>query len=236
MPLSHIQTINPKWNMPLLLIKSTFTFQWESHWVFFSSIGCNSPIVSNKQICNVLATIWRAKLMGAHESSMCLTRTSMTVIGDYHHMTTMNENVKWMKLTYLLSILSLNLRVPLFYIYLYFEQNLIAFLHIYTLEKWKIPLYILCIVIPQILSLLKLTVSSYVVGMKSPLLGETLTKNWIENRTPLNVFMIIKSACVLTLHIEYLNPANCVHLSTLRWLISFDRVHMSCWVPFIDLT
>ena len=41
-----------------------------------------------------------------------LTRTSMVVLKDYDHMTTMNENVKWMKQRHLLWIISLNLRAP----------------------------------------------------------------------------------------------------------------------------
>ena len=43
-----------------------------------------------------------------------LTRMDKVVIKDYYHTTTMNENVNEMKLTHLLSKLSLNLRA-LFY-------------------------------------------------------------------------------------------------------------------------
>ena len=41
-----------------------------------------------------------------------LTRTYMVVIEDTNHMTIMDENVNWMKLTNLLSLSSLNLRAP----------------------------------------------------------------------------------------------------------------------------
>ena len=40
------------------------------------------------------------------------TRRHMVVVEDYDHMKTMDENVKWMKPTHLLSNFSLNLRVP----------------------------------------------------------------------------------------------------------------------------
>jgi hypothetical protein len=38
-----------------------------------------------------------------------LARTNMLVIEDYDHMTIMDENMIWMKLTHLFSTLSLNL-------------------------------------------------------------------------------------------------------------------------------
>ena len=41
-----------------------------------------------------------------------LTRMDKIVIVDYYHMTTMNENVNCMKLIYLLSTFSLNLKAP----------------------------------------------------------------------------------------------------------------------------
>ena len=41
-----------------------------------------------------------------------LTRRHMVVIEDYNHLKTMDENVKWMKLTHLLSFFPLNLRGP----------------------------------------------------------------------------------------------------------------------------
>ena len=43
------------------------------------------------------------------------------VIEDYYHMTTIDENINWMKLIHLSSIFSLDLRGPLLYIYLYFK-------------------------------------------------------------------------------------------------------------------
>ena len=36
----------------------------------------------------------------------------MAVMKDYDHMTIIDENVNWMKLTYLLSMSSLNLKAP----------------------------------------------------------------------------------------------------------------------------
>ena len=41
-----------------------------------------------------------------------LTRMDKVVLKDYYHMTTMDENVNWLKLTHLLSIFSLNLKAP----------------------------------------------------------------------------------------------------------------------------
>jgi hypothetical protein len=42
-----------------------------------------------------------------------LTRTNMVVFKDYDHMTIiMNEDMKWMKVTHLVSIFSLNVMAP----------------------------------------------------------------------------------------------------------------------------
>ena len=41
-----------------------------------------------------------------------LTRTYMVVIKDYDHMTSMKENVNWIKITHLLLFTSLNLKAP----------------------------------------------------------------------------------------------------------------------------
>ena len=41
-----------------------------------------------------------------------LTTTHLVVNKDYDHMTTMDENVNWMKLTHLLSIYFVNLKAP----------------------------------------------------------------------------------------------------------------------------
>ena len=49
----------------------------------------------------------------------------MVVIEDYYHMTTMTENVNWMKLTHLLLIFSLNCKAP--------------FVHLPLLEKFECP-------------------------------------------------------------------------------------------------
>ena len=68
MPLFHIQTINHELNRPLLIIISTFTFQWESHWTILPSIACKSTIAPNKQRLehNNLATNHEAKVKGAY--------------------------------------------------------------------------------------------------------------------------------------------------------------------------
>ena len=47
----------------------------------------------------------------------------MVVIEDYYHMTTIDENMNWMKITHLFSNNSLNLRAPFIYIYLYFKDS-----------------------------------------------------------------------------------------------------------------
>ena len=83
---------------------------------FFSSIAFKSTIASNKQRQkhNNLASIESANLKGAHERSKSLqfvkprtqmhilTRMNKVVIEDFYHMTTMDEDVNWMKLTHLL--------------------------------------------------------------------------------------------------------------------------------------
>ena len=43
------------------------------------------------------------------------------VIEDFYNMTTIDENMNWMKLTHVLSKKSLNLMAPLLYIYLCFK-------------------------------------------------------------------------------------------------------------------
>ena len=50
-----------------------------------------------------------------------LTRRHMVVIEECDHMKTMDENVKWMKLTHLLAFFSLNLRAP--FVHLHLLQN-----------------------------------------------------------------------------------------------------------------
>ena len=42
---------------------------------------------------------------------------------DYDHMTTMDENMNWMKQAHLLSILISTIEGPLLYIYLYFKRS-----------------------------------------------------------------------------------------------------------------
>ena len=54
-----------------------------------------------------------------------LIRMDKVVIKDYYHVISMNENVYWMKLTHLLSIVSLNLTDP-FYISTFTSKFLIA--------------------------------------------------------------------------------------------------------------
>ena len=45
----------------------------------------------------------------------------MAVIEDYYHITTMDEHVNWMKLTYLLSFFSINFGAP--FVHLPLLQN-----------------------------------------------------------------------------------------------------------------
>ena len=67
------------------------------------------------------------------EIPKCKTRTYMVLIKDYDHMTTMNENVNWMKPTHLLSNFA-NLRAP-FCTSTFTSQKPIAFLDVHTKEK-----------------------------------------------------------------------------------------------------
>ena len=78
----------------------------------------------------------------------------MVVILPYDQMTTMDENVNWMKLPHLMSDFSYKPKGPLLYISLYFE-TLIAFLDVHTWEFDTSPLCILCTLMPQIITLLK---------------------------------------------------------------------------------
>ena len=86
-----------------------------------SSIACNTTIASNKQKQEPtnLTLVCRAQLKEAHEhlkslvdkkknkfktrtQMQTLTRMDRVVIKNYYHITTMDENVCWMKLTHLL--------------------------------------------------------------------------------------------------------------------------------------
>lgn len=73
-----------------------------------------------------------------------LTRLDMVVIEDYYHMTTMNDNVSWMKLAHLLSIIPLTLVVPFVHLHEYPTKLLISFLNVHTREEPYISL--MCIV------------------------------------------------------------------------------------------
>ena len=110
----------------------------------FSSIACSLMIASNKQRQkhNNLALICTTKLKEAHEHfkslmsinlepkcKVTLKRMNLVVIEDYYHVTTINENMYWMKLIHLLSIFSLNLRVP-FSTSTFTSNSLIEFLNV----------------------------------------------------------------------------------------------------------
>ena len=159
MPPLHVQ--NFKYDKQFfLIIKSTSTFQLENI-DLFSFVGCNSIIVSSKQRQehNNLATIQRANLKAAHErhkslkfvklrtQMQTLTRMSKVVIEDYHHMTTMDEIVNWMKPIYLLSKTSLNLRAP-FCSFIFTSKFFLAFLIMHTKKNNASPLCILYTLIP----------------------------------------------------------------------------------------
>ena len=62
------------------------------------------------------------------------------VIGDYYHMTTMDENVNWITLTHLLSNCALDLRVLFFCTSTITSKFPIAFLNEYTREKQRLSL------------------------------------------------------------------------------------------------
>jgi hypothetical protein len=97
------------------------------------------------------------------------TTMDKVVIKNYYHMTTIDENVYWMKLTYLLSIFCSNLQGLLLYIYLYFTI-LNNFLKMYTLEKNDAsPLCILFTLTPH----------------KLPLPTLTLIYTWYEKSIPM---------------------------------------------------
>ena len=63
-----------------------------------------------------------------------LTRRHMVVIEDYDHMKTMDKNVKWMKLTHLLSKMIPNLRAPSC-ASTFTARDLICFLNVHSREK-----------------------------------------------------------------------------------------------------
>ena len=50
-------------------------------------------------------------------------------------MTTMDEDMKWMKLTHLLSVSALNLRAPFYTSSFYFKKNKIALLDVHTSDR-----------------------------------------------------------------------------------------------------
>ena len=156
---------------------------WENYWTFFQWF---SMIASSKQRQkhNTLATIWIAKTQGSpwvlQEPLVCkhlepkmqtLIRMDGIVSKDHYHMTIVDENVIWMKLTHLLSRFFSKTQGRLLYIYLYFRvlDNLFQ---LYTLEKNNTsPLRILCkpcMLIPQII----------------PLLTLMLIHMWCEESTP----------------------------------------------------
>jgi hypothetical protein len=83
-----------------------------------------------------------------------LTRRHMVDIEDYDHMQMMDENVKWMKLTHLLSYFSLNLKAP--------------FCTSTFTSKQYLDRCILCVPMPQMI----------------PLLTLTLVHIWYEESTP----------------------------------------------------
>ena len=113
----------------------------------FSSITYNSTIASNqrRQESNDLAHDLERKTQGSpwalQEPLTCLgsqmwtlTRINKGVIGDYYHVTVMNENVNWMKLTHLQSNNSLNCRVC-FCTSTFTSKKFIAILDVYIREQ-----------------------------------------------------------------------------------------------------
>jgi hypothetical protein len=88
--------------------------------------------------------IWREKIKGVTSTPRTSTlrkpraqmqspsRMTWSSLGDYEHITTMDDNINWMKLTHILSIVSLTLG-PLF-------AHLPLLQKAYTLEKNTTPL------------------------------------------------------------------------------------------------
>ena len=91
----------------------------------------------------------------------------MVVITDYYHMTTVDENVNWMKITHILSTFTLNLRGP-FCTSTFTSKFLIIFLNAHLEKNNASPLCVLCKLMPQF----------------TPLLTLTLVHMWYKNSPP----------------------------------------------------
>ena len=83
-------------------------------------------------------------------------------------MTIMDEDINWMKLTHMLSIFSLQLSPPPLLYLPFASKTIIAFLYVHTEENDTSPLYILCMLMPRIISLSTLM----------------LICTWLEDSTP----------------------------------------------------
>ena len=96
-----------------------------------------------------------------------LTRMDKVVIEDFYHMTTMDGNANWMKLTHLLPKFSLNLRAP-FCTFTLTSNFLIAFLNVRTREKKNFPLCIICMLMPQSITILTLALVCTLCSKSTP--------------------------------------------------------------------
>jgi hypothetical protein len=121
----HTQYIHHELNMLLVHVKSMVTFQWESYWTFvIHSIYLKYCIKKKTKRKSILSCNPEKKTEGSlwafQEPLACQNleiqckpkKSEQGVIEDYYYMSTMNENMNWMKLTYMLSIISLNLWIP----------------------------------------------------------------------------------------------------------------------------
>ena len=135
--------------------KSTFTFQWESYWIVFHPWYVSQQLHQTNKDKNIINFYHNPKSKTQRSpwvlrEPLNLERKSrtqmqilkwmdMVVIEEYYCMTTMNADMKWMKLRHLLLTFSLNLRTP-FCTFTFTSIFLIAFSNVHTREKKYISL------------------------------------------------------------------------------------------------
>ena len=94
------------------------------------------------------------------------------VIGDSNQMTTMNENIHWMKLTHIPSFIPLSLRFFLMYVCLYFRNLHCLFFSMHQ-RKTILTLFILCTIMFQLI----------------PIFAHMLVCNMVQSIHPLGVYV-----------------------------------------------
>ena len=134
-PSLHIQIINHELSGPL-------TYNIQFHFPIRQSLNIFHPLFVTNKLCQQTETRAQqlndnleSKVKEAHECSKALyfvtsriqlqtsSTTDMIMIEDYGHMTTMVENIKWMKLAHLFTFFSLNLSRPLLFAHLHLLQQ-----------------------------------------------------------------------------------------------------------------